>query len=199
MSGLLYIHGFLSSPLSQKARQMGEWLNANRPQVSYYCPFLTPYPDDTLRSLESIVKDHGIEEGKDLYLIGSSLGGFWATWLAEKYNLKSVLINPVVDLGIFKSEFINKELRNYHTNDSYILTEHDMQRFSELIHDEIRKPENYLLLLQTGDEVLDYQLAIDKYPKSGHLVENGGDHVYQGFTEKIEIIMDFFESKGLTE
>ena len=125
--------------------------------------------------------------------MGSSLGGYWATWLSEKYDLKSVLINPVVDLGIFRWEFINKELKNYHTDDSYFFTEQDMQGYSELVLDEITRPENYFVVLQTGDEVLDYRHALQRYPHSRQLVENGGDHGFQGFPEKIELIMDFFE------
>ena len=177
---------------------MEEWLKKNRPDIHYHCPFLTPHPHDTRTTLETIVSNHGIDEGNELYLMGSSLGGFWATWLAEKYDLKSVLINPVVDLGMFRGEFINKELNNHHTDDSYYLTEQDMAGFSGLVLDKLKYPDNYFVMLQTGDEVLDYRLAIERYPESRQLVENGGDHGYQGFAEKIEIIMDFYERGGKT-
>ena len=62
--------------MSQKARQMGEWLKFNRPEFSYHCPFLTPYPHDTRKTLETIIKKHETDEGDDFYLMGSSLGGF---------------------------------------------------------------------------------------------------------------------------
>ncbi len=76
---------------------MGEWLSQYRPQTQYLCPFLTPYPDQTRNTLEKLVEQHIIGS---LYLMGSSLGGFWATWLAEKYGLRTVLINPAVDLSV---------------------------------------------------------------------------------------------------
>jgi len=193
MPSLLYIHGFLSSPKSLKAVQMGEWLTAHRPQIRYLCPFLTPYPEETLATLEKLVGQYGHEP---LYLMGSSLGGFWATWLAEKYDLKAVLINPVVDLGLFNDIYLNTRLKNYHTEDTYMLGEEHIAGFRVAEVPVIHRPENYLLMVQTGDEVLDYRLSVQKYAGCRQLVEPGGDHTFIHFENHIPEAMVFLESTG---
>lgn len=190
MSTLLYIHGFLSSPYSLKCQQLGEWLQRHRPRLRYHCPFLTPYPDETRAALEKIVE----ESSPPVYLMGSSLGGFWATWLAEKYDLRAVLINPAVDLAMFRHEMINVSLKNYHTDDIYMLKEEHVNGFRSVDVPVIERPENYLLMVQTGDEVLDYRLAVEKYSGSRQLVEEGGDHTFSNFDKRIPEAIAFLES-----
>ncbi len=129
-----------------------------------------------------------------LYLAGSSLGGFWATWLAEKYDLRAVLINPAVDLTMFKETYINTTLKNYHTEDTYILREGHIAAFESADVTVIRRPSNYLLMVQTGDEVLDYRLAVQKYAGCRQIIEAGGDHSFQNFETHIPAIMAFLES-----
>ena len=170
---------------------MGQWLQANRPQMSFLCPFLTAYPDQTLATLELLVEQRG---SKPLYLVGSSLGGFLATWLAEKYDLKAVLINPLVDLGLFKDTYINTPLKNYHTEDTYTLRETHIAVFKSVDVPVISRSENYLLMVQTGDDVLDYRLAVHKYAACRQVIESGGDHTFQHFETHILELMDFLES-----
>ncbi len=170
---------------------MGAWLQQNRPQVRYLCPFLTPYPDQTLATLESLVET---ALPGPVYLVGSSLGGLWATWLAEKYNLRAVLINPVVDLGLFNQTYLNVRLKNYHTEDTYMLGEQHIAGFNAVNVPVIRRVENYLLLVQTGDEVLDYRLSVRKYKGCKQVVEAGGDHTFQHFEKHIPEAMAFLES-----
>ncbi|NNE36876.1 MAG: esterase YqiA [Gammaproteobacteria bacterium] len=194
MPTLLYIHGFLSSPQSVKAVQMKNWLEMHRPDITFTCPFLTPYPDETRSTLENII-EHSLS-GPDgiAYVMGSSLGGFWATWLVEKYNIKAVLINPAVKLTLFNEGYINEPLKNYHTDDMYRLTEPDIDEFHRLNLETISRPENYFIMLQTGDEVLDYQLAVKKYAGSKLLVEEGGDHSFINFESKIPQAVEFLET-----
>ena len=190
MAHLLYIHGFLSSPLSQKAVQVNDWLRQHRPDITYHCPFLTPYPDRTQATLEGIVENNHADT---VYLMGSSLGGFWATWLAEKYDLKAVLINPAVILSVFKPEYIRTELKNYHTDDTYYLTDVHVEIFQRVNTPDIKRQRNYWLLVQTGDETLDYRLAVAKYAECRQLVEPGGDHSFQNFDRHIPAALDFLE------
>ena len=190
MAHLLYIHGFLSSPQSLKALQVGEWLRRHRPDITFHCPFLTPYPDQTQMTLEGIVETHQTDT---IYLMGSSLGGFWATWLAEKYDLKAVLINPAVQLSLFNPEYIHTELKNYHTEDTYYLTESHVTMFRKVDRPEIKRHRNYWLLVQTGDETLDFRLAVKKYAGCKQLVEEGGDHGFQNFDQHIPAAIEFLE------
>jgi predicted esterase YcpF (UPF0227 family) len=145
MSGLLYIHGFLSSPKSYKAQLIGQWLQNNRPQYKFICPFLNPYPDQTQHVLETIVETFQKSSRGQLYLMGSSLGGLWATWLAEKYNLNAVLINPVANLDLFKHKYIHTTLKNYHTNDTYKLSENDIDGFKRVLVESTLRPEQSIL------------------------------------------------------
>ncbi len=203
MASLLYIHGFLSSPLSAKAQQVQQWLTLNRPDIIYYCPQLPPYPSQCASILDNLIKDiidkdRSVSKNK-IYLMGSSLGGFWATWLAERYQLKAVLINPAVDIETLMPNYIDIELKNYHHSDSYRLTEQD---FSDLLShraSRLKDLKNYWLLAQTGDETLDYRLAIQHYYGCHQTVEKGGDHSFQGFESFIPRALNFFEGKPFKE
>lgn len=186
-SALIYIHGFLSSPQSFKACQIQQWLAAHHPEITYHCPQLTPYPEQTRRQLEDLVE---FLLPQPIYMIGSSLGGFWATWLVEKYNLPAILINPSVRPYDFMPAFLGQPIKNYYSDAVYCLT-------SEHI-DEIRAADiqparnnNYWLLLQTGDETLDYRQAVHKYSGCKQTIEQGGDHSFQGFERYLEVGLDF--------
>jgi predicted esterase YcpF (UPF0227 family) len=169
---------------------MGRWLAENRPEIRYLCPLLTPYPGETRTTLERLVTD---AMPGPVYLMGSSLGGWWATWLAEKYDLKAVLINPAVDMSAFNDTYINVPLKSYHTEDTYLLTREHAEGFRAADIKTIRRPKNYFVLLQKGDEVLDYRLAVKKYAGSRQSVEEGGDHSFVNFESHIQEIMEFLE------
>ncbi len=189
MAALLYIHGFLSSPLSFKARQTQDWLAANHPEIDFYCPQLPPYPTQTRAILESLV-EHLLPQ--PVYLMGSSLGGFWATWLVEKYNLCAVLINPAVSPQSFMPEYLEVDLKSYHTDDSYRLHAGHIDEIVAVDVTVTRKP-NYWLLVQTGDETLDYRQAVQKYAGCKQTIEDGGDHAFQGFERYLHNCIEFFK------
>lgn len=191
MSNLLYIHGFLSSPASEKAVLVKEWLARHRPDIEYYCPFLRPYPKETQYKLQKFVEDTLPEP---VYLMGSSLGGYWSTWLVEKYDLKAVLINPLVDPGLLNNrEYIGVELSNYHTDEVYKLKEIHGEQLLSVNCPKISRQENYWLMVQTGDETLDYRLAVKKYAGCKQLLEEGGDHSFQNFDRWIPAAIEFLE------
>lgn len=193
MPHLLYIHGFLSSPASHKAVQVKQWLAIQRPDIEYHCPALTAYPVQTRHTLETLVEQLLPEP---VYLMGSSLGGYWATWLVEKYGLRAVLINPAVKPGMLNPEYVNVELKNYHNDDTYILTEQDVEELSTVDVSEIQFHDNYWLMVQTGDETLDYRLAVEKYSGCKQLIEDGGDHGFQNFDRWISEALEFLQLKS---
>lgn len=188
MPSLLYIHGFLSSPASTKAVQVRDWLAANRPGVEFLCPFLTPYFDAAAAQLQALVEQRS---ARGVWLMGSSLGGYWATWLAERYDLRAVLINPLVEPRRLREEALGVELANYHSDDVYVLEERHAAALEAADTPVVRRPDNYWVLLQTGDETLDYRLAAEKYRGCRQLVEEGGDHSFQGFERHIPAAVDF--------
>lgn len=177
MAALVYVHGFLSSPLSFKAQQVKAWLAQQHPSIAFYCPQLTPYPAQTQAQLAQLVESL---LPQPVYLMGSSLGGFWAGWLAETYNLRALLINPAVRPQAFMPAYVNVDLKGYHTDDSYRL---NAAHVDEIIAADlpVQRPENYWVLLQTGDETLDYRAAQAKYAACKLTIEEGGDHSFQGF------------------
>lgn len=189
MAALLYVHGFLSSPLSFKARQTAAWLAMNYPDISFHCPQLPPYPAQTQHQLEQLVESL---LPQPVYLMGSSLGGFWATWLAEKYNLHAVLINPAVRPQDFMPAYLEVDLKSYHTDDSYHL---HAAHIDEIIAADVpvTRKSNYWLLVQTGDETLDYRQAVQKYAGCKQTVEQGGDHAFQGFERYLQYCIEFFQ------
>lgn len=188
MPSLIYIHGFLSSPLSFKAQQTQSWLSAHYPGIQFYCPQLPPYPAQAQHILEGLVE---MLLPKPIYLMGSSLGGFWATWLAEKYNLRSVLINPAVRPQDFMPAYLDIDLKSYHTDDSYRLQAHHIDEIMA-VDTPVLRLNNYWLLVQTGDEVLNYRQAVEKYTGCKQTIEVGGDHAFQHLERYFEDCIEFF-------
>lgn len=190
MAALLYIHGFLSSPLSFKAQQTQVWLAANHPEIDYHCPQLSPYPAETQQLLENLIESL---LPQPVYLMGSSLGGFWATWLAEKYNLRALLINPAVRPQEFMPKYLGLELKSYHTDDVYQLYAHHIDEIKS-VDVQLQRLDNYWLLVQTADETLDYRQAVEKYAGCKQTVEEGGDHAFQGFERYLDSGLEFLSS-----
>lgn len=189
MSSLIYIHGFLSSPQSFKARQLQQWLAAHRPDVQWHCPHLTPYPEQTRHTLETLV-DRCLAENQPVGVMGSSLGGFWATWLAETRNVKAVLVNPSVSPWQFMPEYLHRDLTAWHGETVYRLNETHVEEI-RACERAILLPHNYWLLVQTGDETLDYSRAVARYRDCRQTVEDGGDHSFQGFERYHQQAIEF--------
>jgi uncharacterized protein len=190
MPSLLYIHGFLSSPLSYKAQQTQAWLAAKHPEIDYYCPHLSPYPQQTQLLLEGLIESL---RAQPVYLIGSSLGGFWATWLAEKYNLRALLVNPAVRPQEFMPKYLEMDLKSYHTEDVYYLQPHHIDEIKQ-VGVQPQRLHNYWLLVQTGDETLDYRQSVEKYAGCKQTIEAGGDHAFQGFDRYLDSGLAFLRS-----
>lgn len=188
MAALIYIHGFLSSPQSTKAVQTRRWLAEHRPEVGFHCPHLPPYPKAARAQLETLVE---FLRPEPVALVGSSLGGFWATHLAERYDLPAVLINPSVAPWELMQACLGETLHAYYSDDSYRLGEEDVAevRRAEVAH--LSRPEKLWLLVQTGDETLDYRRAVAKYRHCHQTVEPGGSHAFDHFQAHLPALVDF--------
>ena len=171
---------------------MSKWVACERPDIDFQCPSLTPYAKDTANTLEQLV-EQAMADGKPVYLVGSSLGGFWATYLAEKYQLPAVLINPAVDIEHLMPNFIGVDLKNYYSDEHYRLSKDDVQQLIHYDRPIIHHPDYYWLLVQQGDEVLDYRLAVAKYGESKQTIEANGNHSFENFEQHIPAIINFFE------
>lgn len=186
MQDILYIHGFLSSPQSSKALQMQAFARQHA-GLRLQIPALPVSPAAALDILEELVGRSATPPG----LIGSSLGGFYANILAARHSLRAVLLNPAVHPHRLLAAYAGEQ-RNYHTG---VAAEVRPEHFRLLESLEIRPPhpEQLLVLLETGDETLDYRLAEDFYAACTVDVTQGGSHTYEGFAERLPAIVEFLK------
>ena len=188
---LIYIHGFNSSPDSFKASLLRSYADKiNMPDV-LNIPALSFDPVVAINQLVSIVNQYQKHnQMRPLCFIGSSLGGYYATWLAEKYDSRVVLINPAVKPYELFEEFLGFN-RNIYTGEEYMLSMDHINQLKQYEVEQITKPDRYLLMLQTGDEVLDYKMALEKYAAVPSIVEEGGGHEFSGFDRHLETVLAF--------
>lgn len=187
MPVLLYIHGFNSSERSYKAQLLTEVVSALNKGQAVLSPRLSWQPSVAIKQLEGIIQEN---LAKGVTLIGSSLGGFYAAYLAEKYQLKAILVNPAVEAPSLLQNHLGKQLNPY-TGEEYELTQDHMQELEVLV---VKQPTAslYWLMVQEGDEVLDYRAALKAYPKIHKLThEKGGNHRFEGFDCYLDEILLF--------
>jgi predicted esterase YcpF (UPF0227 family) len=184
---IVYLHGFNSSPSSGKAKQLGEHMARIGRLADYFCPALPNSPREAIALIETELERHPPES---VTLVGSSLGGFYATYLAEKHGWKAVLVNPAVHAHQLLRSALGPQT-NWHTGEKWVLTEAHLNELAALDVERITRPERYLLLAQTGDEVLDYRGAVAYYAGATQIIEDGGDHGFAGFERHYQTILDF--------
>lgn len=184
---LIYIHGFNSSAQSGKARELAAWLAARGLAEAWACPDLPHRPAEAIAALEGLIAG---SQGP-AKLIGSSLGGYYAVHLAEKHGLKAVYINPCVACHDKLAAEVGKAQKNWHTGEEYVFTAAHAEELNALRVERLSRPENHLLLVETGDEVLDYREAVAWFAGARQIVLEGGDHGFTRFTEHIPPIIEF--------
>lgn len=183
----LYIHGFGGNGLGVKASMFREHFNGE-----VIAPSLSYVPDlaiDTLTQIVECMIDH-----TDLTLVGSSLGGYYATYLSEKYGLKAVLINPSTKPYITLQKVLSQGY-NYYDGSSFDWNEEHIKMLKKYDTQSIT-PSEYLILLQTADELLDYREAVKKYEGANMMIEEGGSHTYDHFESKYDDIANFAHRMG---
>nr|MBF0685776.1 esterase [Pseudomonas sp.] len=182
---ILYIHGLNSSPLSQKASQLSAALErlgvADRLQV----PALHHHPRQAIAQLETALA----KLGRPL-LVGSSLGGYYATHLAERHGLKALLINPAVTPHRRFDGYLGQQT-NLYSGEVWDLTEDHVTALAELEVAPPQDAERYQVWLQAGDETLDYRDAEAFYRGCALRIQAGGDHGFQGFAERLPALLAF--------
>jgi hypothetical protein len=183
---IVYLHGFNSSPHSAKAQYLKRYLDDCRRGAEMVCPHLAHRPYLAIAAAEA---ELARAPSRSVTLVGSSLGGFYATWLAEKHGLRAVLINPAIDPHVGLRAYLGPQAP-FHGGEPYELTEDHLREWQSLLLAKVH-PERYLLLVETGDEVLDYRVAVRKYLGAKQIVVQGGDHGFASFAEHVPLILDF--------
>lgn len=187
---LIYLHGFNSSPDSYKARVLKRVMQQKKLSEYLEIPAIPPAPQEAIEML--VESANAIQKTHNVAFAGSSLGGFYATVLAEHFSSKAVLINPAVNPHTLLEKYIGENI-NYYTSERWVLNESHIQQFRELNVSEIKAPEHYLVMVQTGDETLDYRDAVTRYADCSLVVEEGGDHSFADFEKHIDRLLEFCE------
>jgi uncharacterized protein len=182
---ILYIHGFNSSPASFKAGLLGQKLASIGQGKEFRAPHLPHRPAAAAALLKAEVAKHPAAA-----LVGSSLGGYYATWLAEKHGSRAVLVNPAVR----PYERLRAEVgmqQNLHSGEHYEFTAQHLDELAALEVQAITRPDRYLLMVRTGDEALDYRQALARYRGCQSLVLEGGDHAFSDFGDYLDVVLEF--------
>jgi predicted esterase YcpF (UPF0227 family) len=187
---LVYLHGFISSPQSRKAVMLGDYLRNVVCGIRYSVPELHHRPKRAVEQIEAGIQ--GIARD-DLTLVGSSLGGFYATVVAERVGCKAALLNPAVHPHAHFARYLGPQ-RNLYSGESFELTADHVAELQALDPLSITLPGRYWLFVETGDEVLDYREAVAFYGGALHSVTRGGDHTLSSFPEHVPDIVEWARS-----
>jgi predicted esterase YcpF (UPF0227 family) len=183
---IVYLHGFNSSPESKKAGQLRQAMAARGLADRFHAPALPHRPAQAMALVEAWLQARGPEL---VTFVGSSLGGYYATYLAERHDARAVLINPAVRPYHLLGVLLGPQ-ENPYTGERYELTPEHMTELRALEVDPLH-PQLYLLLAETGDELLDYRDAVERYRGARQIVLEGGDHSFSRFEDYIDAILQF--------
>ncbi|MBL8540219.1 MAG: alpha/beta fold hydrolase [Betaproteobacteria bacterium] len=183
---ILYIHGFLSSPQSFKARLIAARLEQLGLAHAFGCPSLRGEPEEIVAIIERAVQASPDEPA----LVGSSLGGFYATHVAERFGLRTVLLNPAVRPYELLHDFLGVQ-RNLYTGEEIIVAPRHLEVLRALDVEPLADPSRYFLIVTTGDEVLDYRQAVEKYRGARQRVIEGGDHSLDSLPAHLDDVLRF--------
>nr|WP_217345667.1 YqiA/YcfP family alpha/beta fold hydrolase [Noviherbaspirillum sp. L7-7A]MBV0879981.1 alpha/beta fold hydrolase [Noviherbaspirillum sp. L7-7A] len=184
---IVYLHGFRSSPQSFKARLLNQRLHALGRGADYLCPQLPASPAGAIALVQSLIAGQSPQQ---LTLIGSSLGGYYATWLAEQTGCRAVLLNPAVSPPGDLEKYVGITT-GWHDGQPFEFKREYIAELQALAVQHISQPERYFLVAATGDEVLDWCDMTRHYAGARQLVIQGSDHGLSGFADQIDAVLAF--------
>ena len=184
---ILYLHGFRSSPRSFKARVVQERMTAAGRAGELICPQLPASPKAAMELALLLAERHAPDK---LAIVGSSLGGFYATWLAERLDVPAVLLNPAVDPLKDLEKHVGVTTA-WHSSEPFEFRREYIDELAELKVARITRPERYFLLAATGDEVLDYRDMVAHYAGARQHVIPGSDHAISEFPQYVDEVLAF--------
>ena len=189
---LLYLHGFRSSPLSAKARLSATWVQAHHPDLIWWCPQLPPSPADAVAMLHDGVADWPADRTG---AIGSSLGGFYATALAERIGCRAALLNPAVDPARDLERHIG-ETTAWHTDEHFFFRPDYIAELRSIAPPTLTRPERYFAVIAKGDEVLSWAEMTARYAGCRIRLLEGSDHGLTDFDQHLPAVMAHFGLAG---
>lgn len=183
---IIYLHGFRSGPQSSKAQSLAARMAERGLDAHWWCEQLEWAPFDAMAQIGAVIEACAEKPT----LVGSSLGGYYATYLAERYALRAVLVNPSVLSHITLEPYLGPQQRMY-SDEVLALTPAHLEQLRALEVGPLRAPERYWLLAETGDEVLDYRQAAAHYAGARQTILTGGDHSFTRWGDYLDAIIDF--------
>lgn len=184
---ILYLHGFRSSPLSMKARLMAA--HYAQTEHRFVCPQLPASPASAIELASEFIEDRG-DATRDWAVIGSSLGGYYATYLAERYGCRAALLNPAVRPDLDLGAHVGL-LTAFHSDEPFEFKSEYLDELAALRVEHTTQPERYFLLAATGDEVLDWRQMRDHYVSATQHIIDGSDHAISEFADYVDEVALF--------
>ena len=188
LTHLLYLHGFRSSPKSFKARMVEHWMRMHRPHVVWQCPQLPPSPRDAITLCEELTRDW---PAATMAVVGSSLGGFFATVMAERRGCRAVLLNPAVDPARDLARHIGTQTSYHDASVAFEFTRKHVDELRRLSPASITRPKRYAAVIAKGDELLDWREMTARYPGAHVRLLEGSDHALSDFDQHLPFVLEF--------
>ena len=186
---IVYLHGFRSAPASIKAQALKARMTVRGLADQFWCEQLPVSPRAAIALAEDAIA-RARAAGLEPAVVGSSLGGYYATWLAERHDLRAVLVNPAVVAPLELGAYVGIQ-DNMYTGERFAFTRAHIDELRALEVPAITRPDRYWLLAETGDEVLDYRHAVRKYAGARQSVLEGGDHGFSRWGDFLDPVIDF--------
>jgi predicted esterase YcpF (UPF0227 family) len=187
---LLYLHGFRSSPKSFKAQRMHAVVGERHPAVRWWCPQLPPSPAAAARLIEEGIAGWPRD---GMAVVGSSLGGYYATWVAERTGCRAVLLNPAVDPARDLAGHVGVQTAWHDPDERFVVEAGFADELRALACGPVAHPERYFAVIAKGDEVLDWREMTGRYPGVRTKLLEGSDHGLSDFDDHVEEILGFIE------
>lgn len=185
---LLYLHGFRSSPRSFKAQRVEALVRSRHPSVTWHCPQLPPSPRAAMALVSQAIADWPRDR---MAVVGSSLGGFYATWVAEETGCRAVLLNPAVDPARDLSRYIGEQTSWHDPAEHFYFAPEYVDELRALEKGPVRHPDRYFAVIAKGDEVLDWREMTGRYPGIRVKLLEGSDHAIGDFDAHVEDVLAF--------
>ena len=176
---LLYLHGFRSSPQSAKAQQLAAWVRTQRPDLHWWCPQLPPSPAEALDMVSAGIAGWPVE---GMAVVGSSLGGYYASVVAERVGCRAVLLNPAVEPARDLAASIG-ETTAWHSDERFFFRPEFVDELRAMRPEVITRPQRHFAVIARGDEVLDWREMSARYAGCRIKLIDGGDHALGDFAE----------------
>jgi len=191
---LLYLHGFRSSPQSMKAQKMAAAVAQRHPAVHWWCPQLPPSPEAALRGVMDKIAGWPLQAGyESMAVVGSSLGGFYATAVAERTGCKAVLLNPAVEPARDLARYIGEQTTWQNPDEHFFFEARFVDELKAQHAGPLKAPHNYLAVIARGDEVLDWREMAGRYAGARLRILDGGDHALSDFDTHVPEILEFLD------